>query len=151
MNSLLQVILLSMLPISEVRGGIPLGIAAHLNPTTVFVAAVIANVIIIPFVFLFLDYLHNHCMRIQAYSKFFNKFIERTRKKIEHRIGTKKELFFLWAFVAIPLPMTGAYSGVILAWFFHLKRIPAMLAIALGVVTAAIIVTLLSLGIFSLF
>ena len=148
---MLQVLLLSMLPIAEVRGGIPLGMASHLNPATVFLVAVFGNILIIPLFFIFLDYIHKHCMKMQFYRKFFTYFVERTRKKIEHRLGKKGELFFLWFFVAIPLPATGAYTGTLIAWFFNLKRIPAMIFIALGVLSAAVIVMLVSLGIFSLF
>ena len=54
-------------------------------------------------------------------------------------------------FVAVPLPLTGAYSGTLLAWFFNLKRRKSYLAIFLGVLIAGIIVTLTTLGIRSLF
>ena len=92
MNPFLQVILLSIMPISELRGGIPLGIALHLNPWHVFLIAVISNIFVIPIFLFFLDYLHKRFLSIKLYQRIFTKAIELTRKKIEHRIKMLKLL-----------------------------------------------------------
>ena len=76
--------------------------------------------------------------------------MDRSRHKIEKHIGTKYEFLFLVIFVAIPLPMTGAYSGSILAWFFGLKKRKAFVAITLGVIIAGVITSLATAGVSSL-
>jgi len=151
MYEILKTILLSLLPISELRGGLAYAIAVGMPVASAFIISVISNVLVIPVVFFFLDYLHKHFLKIKFYENLFHRHIERSRKKIEKHIGTKWEYIFLWLFVAIPLPMTGAYTGTLLAWFFRLDRKKSYLALALGVVTAGIIVTLFMIGLLNVF
>ena len=151
MNALIKAILLSIAPISELRGGIPLAIKLGINIWTAFFVCVIANILIIPVIFLFLDYLHKYFYKIKVYRVIFDKFVRRTRRKFQKHAGTRWEYPALFLFVAIPLPITGAYTGILIAWLFGLKRRKSILTIALAVITAGIIITLLSLGIFSLF
>jgi uncharacterized membrane protein len=151
MSVILKTILLSILPISELRGAIPYAIANKINPLLAFLISVLGNVLVIPITFFFLDNLHKYFLKIKSYEKFFNKYIEVKRKNFEKHVGTKFEFWALAIFVAIPLPLTGAYSGAIIAWFFNLKRRKSYLAIFLGVLIAGIIVTLTSIGIKSLF
>lgn len=151
MNTILNTFLLSILPISELRGAIPYGISNNINPLSVFIIAVLSNFLVVPITFFFLDYLHKHFLRIKSYNKFFNIYIEKKRKNFEKHVGTKFEFWALMIFVLIPLPMTGGYSGALLAWFFKLKRRKSYLAIFLGIIEAGIIVTLTTLGIKNLF
>ena len=151
MIDLLKVGLLSILPISELRGGIPLGLALGLNPFIVYTVAVLFNFLAVPIVFFFFDNIHKYFMRNKGYSVFFNNYIHRNRKKIEGSVGKKTEFWALMLLVLIPLPFTGAYTGSTLAWFFGLKRKEAYIAIFSGVIMAGIIVTIASLGIISLF
>ena len=150
MNELIYGIILSILPISELRLGIPVAMASNYPLGLIFLVCVLANILIIPIIFLFLDTLHKKFLKIKVYEKLFSKLITRTRKKIEHRVGTKWEMPALFLLVAIPLPGTGAYTGVIAAWLFDLRRKQAFKAIAFGVLAAGILVTLASLGIYSL-
>jgi uncharacterized membrane protein len=150
MNNLIYGIILSILPISELRGGIPVAMASDAPLSVIFFSCVLANIIIIPFIFLFLDFLHKHFLKIRPYRVLFSKLVTRTRSKIEHRVGTKWEMFALFCLVAIPLPGTGAYTGVLAAWLFKLRRKQSLITIALGVLAAGILVTLASLGIYSL-
>jgi len=150
MNELLYGIILSILPISELRLGIPVAMSSNTPLIIIFLACVIANILIIPIIFLFLDFLHHRFLKIKAYEKLFSKLIIRTRKKMEHHVGTKWEMPALFLLVAIPLPGTGAYTGVFAAWLFNLKRKKAFTAIALGVILAGILITLASLGIYNL-
>jgi uncharacterized membrane protein len=150
MNELLYGIILSILPISELRLGIPVAMASNLPLSLIFLSCVIANILIIPIIFLFLDYLHIRFLKIKVYEKLFSKLITRTRNKIEHRVGTKWEMPALFLLVAIPLPGTGAYTGVLAAWLFKLRRKQAFIAISLGVLFAGIIITIASLGIYSI-
>ena len=140
MNPLLQSIILSMLPIAELRGGIPLAIYNRIHPLLAFAVCVAANMIIVPIVYIFLDYLHHHFLTWKWYKKVFDHFLERARKKT-HPYVEKYGYWGLAVFVAVPLPMTGAYTGTLAAWFFGMEKKKAFLAIAAGVVIAGIIVT----------
>lgn len=150
MNQFLTAFILSILPISEIRGGIPLAITLGYNPWISFLVLTLANILIIPLIFFFLDHLNKYFLNLKWYSYLFNKWVVSSRRKIEHKIGTNTELLALFLFVAIPLPGTGAYSGVLIAWLFNLKRKKAILAIALGVLVAGIIITLATLGLISI-
>ena len=152
MNPLIWTIILSMLPISELRGGIPYAILNNIPPITAFFIAVLANILIIPIIFFFLDYLHDFFLNIKVYNKLFNFYINKKIEKIKNKYETL-EFFALFLFVAIPAPGTGAYTGVLLSWIFKLNRRKSFLVIALGIITAGIITTLLTLtgkGLFSL-
>jgi uncharacterized membrane protein len=144
MLEILQVIFVSMLPFFELRGGIPLAFGLGMDPLVAFVVGVLANIAIVPVIFFFLDYLHKHLMGIRPYARVFNHFLEKVRVRAEKKIGRWGYLG-LTLLVAIPLPVTGAYTGTLAAWFFELERKKSMLAIALGVVIAGIIVTLVML------
>ena len=147
----LKAIILSMLPISELRGGIPFALESGMSFVNAFILCTLANILVIPIFFLFLNTLHSKFLKIKTYNYFFNKWVKKTRKKIEHRIGTKWELPTLFLFTAIPFPLTGAYTATLAAWLFNINRIKAMLTIALGVFVAALIVSSLYFGFFSLF
>ena len=150
MNGWLMVIFLSMLPISELRGSISAGLTLGLNPLALFFVAVFFNFIIIFAIWVILDMFHEILMKSSLYSRLFNKYIERSRKKMEKYIGTEREAWGLFLFTAIPLPMTGAYSASILSWFFNLNRRKAAVAIFFGVFVAGLIVTGVSLGLLKL-
>lgn len=145
MNDLLQAIMLSMLPIAELRGGIPLAIYRGIHPLLALVVCTIANFIVVPIVYFFLDYLHHHFLRMYWYKRIFDHFLERARRKTHHYVG-KYGYWGLAIFVAIPLPMTGAYTGALAAWFFGMEKKKAFLAIAAGVLIAGIIVTAIVVG-----
>jgi uncharacterized membrane protein len=154
MNGILQTIIWSIIPISELRGGIPVGVANGLTIFSAFLIAIIANFFVIPIVFFFLDHLHELFLKVKIYDKLFNHYIERKRSKLEKHIGTKWEFMMLMLFVGIPLPITGAYTGTLLAWFFKVPRKKAYFALSLGILIAGMIVSLVvGLGIkaFSLF
>ena len=138
---IITTMIVSMLPIFEVRGGIPYGLAvAKLGIAPTLLIAVISNIMVIPLVFFFLDYFHIHFMRISIYSRIFGKFIERTKRKAHSHI-TKYGCLGLALFVAIPLPVTGAYTGTLAAWLFGMDRKKSIIAISAGVVIASIIIT----------
>ncbi|MBI4149963.1 small multi-drug export protein [Candidatus Woesearchaeota archaeon] len=145
MDPLLQSIILSMLPIAELRGGIPLAIYNGVHPVLAFVVCVAANFAIVPLVYLFLDYIHHHLLVFSWYKRGFDHFLERARRKTHHYVE-KYGYLGLAIFVAIPLPMTGAYTGTLAAWFFEMNKKKAFLAIACGVVVAGLVVTMVVLG-----
>ena len=145
MNSILfYAILLSLLPIAEIRGGIPYAIANNINPFIAYFICVGANVLAFPIVFFFLEFLHPLFLKIDLYKNLFDKFVIKTREKLNDKI--KKYGFWgLMIFVMIPLPVTGAYTGSFAAWLFNIPKKKAFLSVVLGVVISGIIVTTIML------
>ncbi len=130
----------SIVPISELRGGIPFALAHELNPIAVYFVCVISNVLAYPIVYLFLDNLHPVFKKWEWYQKLFDKFIIRTRHKVEKKID-KYGFWGLMIFVMIPLPVTGAYTGSLAAWLFNINKKKGFLAVLLGVIISGLIVT----------
>jgi uncharacterized membrane protein len=148
----LKTLLISMLPIGELRVAIPVGMAVYDLPFwSAFLWSFIGNIIPIFFVIWGLDLLINKFAvhRIYFLNKFFNWLFERTRKK--HTKSFKRwQNLALVVFVAIPLPGTGAWTGALIAYVFGIPLKRAFPAIASGVLIAGIIVTLITLGIINL-
>lgn len=140
MDALLKAILFSILPVSELRGGIPIAVSGGMSIYTAYAACVIANILVIPFVYLFLETLHHAMYSMPWYRKIADNFLERTRKRV-HKKVEKYGYFGLFIFTAIPLPITGAYTATVGAWFLGMKKIKSFIAIAAGVICAGIIVS----------
>ena len=104
-----------------------------------------ANSFVIPLVFFFLDNLHGLFMQNRFYNKIYNKHIDNKRGLLEKYIGTKWEFIALMLLVGMPLPVTGAYTGTLLAWFFEIPRKRAYLALTIGIIIAGLIVSLVVL------
>jgi uncharacterized membrane protein len=143
MKEVAWVLLASISPISELRGGIPLGIALGLEPWFAFLIAVVANALIFFPVFFALRLLYDRFLhRIPLFDRYLNNLRRRGKPKVE-----KYGLWGLLLFVAVPLPLTGAYTGTILAWLLGMDWRKAFLAVAGGVVVAGIVVLLITLGV----
>lgn len=140
MDLLLKAMLLSMMPISELRGGIPLAVHGGVNIYTAYIACVIANILVIPFVYLFLETIHHGLYNIAWYRKVADRFLERTRRKAHAKVE-KYGYFGLLLLTAIPLPVTGAYTATVGAWFLGMKKLRSFWAITAGVCFAGIIVS----------
>lgn len=144
----LWTLLYSAVPVTELRATIPLAITVwHLSPIKAMILAVIGNSLPILLVMFCL----NKVVELsQKYSKAMTKIIEavfqRTRRKTWQKFE-KYGLIALFLFVAIPLPMTGAWTGSVAAWLFGVPPRKAFGPIFAGVVVAAIIVTLLTMGV----
>ena len=156
MNQLLLSLILSVLPVSELRGGLPLAVDYAVKNNVpifpIFVLIVTLNILVVFLIFFFLDFIHESLMRFSAYRKMFGIVINRTRKKadkVEARLPVYGYLT-LTLFVAIPLPVTGAWTGTLIAWFLGLERKRSIPAIALGVCIAGLLVLLASLGVINL-
>ncbi|MCL6500523.1 MAG: small multi-drug export protein [Candidatus Pacearchaeota archaeon] len=146
MDPLLWAMLLSLLPISELRGGIPYAIASGIDPMSAFVFCFLANILIIIPLFLFLDFIHENLLRLKVYKKgfdFYTKNIRKRKERVEKAYQTYG-IIALSIFVALPLPFTGAWTGTVIAWLLNLKRTKSFFAISLGVLIAGIIVTLIT-------
>ncbi|MFH1990323.1 MAG: small multi-drug export protein [Patescibacteria group bacterium] len=130
------------LPLSELRGAIPLAILKFgFNPYKAFVLGVFGNILpILPLLF-GLEKISEYLSRkFYWFNKFFSWLFERTRiKHTEHFACWKNWALFM--FVAIPLPLTGAYSGVAAAFVFGISKTHAFWSIVLGVLAAGLIVT----------
>jgi uncharacterized membrane protein len=136
----IAVILVGMLPIFELRGAIPLGFYFGLPVLKNFTLSVLGNMIpVVPLLFL-LTPVSERLRRIPLWNRFFDWLFERTKKKAD--LIQKYEALGLALFVAVPLPMTGAWSGVIAASLFKIRFRYAFPAIFIGVILAGIIVTI---------
>ncbi len=137
------VFLVSMVPFIELRGAIPLAIMAGHTPGFAFIVCVLLNLSAIPIAFILLDFILPPIRRrVNLIEKTFKWSVRRAQK---HRnLG----LVGLTLFVGIPLPVTGAYTGSLIAYIAGLNRKHASLAIATGVVIAGVLIWVLaSLGI----
>jgi len=141
MDALIKGILWSLLPISELRGGIPIALGNGSNLFLTYFACVFANILVFPMVFLFLNTAHIVLMKIDIYKNTFNRFLKNVHRKT-HKKVEKYGFIGLTLFVMIPLPITGAYTGTVAAWLFGMKKTNAFLAVSLGVAVAGIIVTM---------
>lgn len=142
-------VLVSMLPVVELRGGIPYGIAVGLPMYLAVTASVIGNMLPVPFLILFtrrvFEWLRRNIPKLDG-------FIGR----LEARADSKKDIVLKYKFwgllilVAIPLPGTGAWTGALVAAVLNLRIKKSLPAIFGGVLVAAAIVTLVTLGIISI-
>ncbi len=150
-------IVLSFLPVSELRGGIPFAIPYaidHQIPISiVFSLIVLVNILGFLFAFFFLDNAHHLFMRNKFYKKVFEKYALKLQKKADKFEKGYKNLGFiaLMIFVAVPLPGTGAWTGALISWFLKLNRKKSIIYISLGVLIAGIIVLLGTLGVIKIF
>jgi uncharacterized membrane protein len=139
-------LLATVLPISELRGGIPLGISLGLDPLFTFFLAVIANALIFFPIFFALRFFYDKLLyRIPL----FNKYLDGVRKRGKPKVD-KYGFLALTLFVAIPLPVTGVYTGTILAWLLDMDWRKAFPAVGLGVIVAGVVVLLITLGVIGL-
>ena len=141
----LAVFLTSMLPIIELRGALPLAINVfNISWPKAFLISYIGNMIPAPIILWLLGPIVKLLSKIHLFKKFFDWLFERTRKR-SNKMIEKYEEIGLMAFVAIPLPGTGAWTGALIAFLFGLDFKKSLLIIAIGVFIAGIIVTCLCL------
>lgn len=138
--------LIAMAPIVELRGAIPYGLAQGLPLTLVFPLAFIGNMLPVPFLILFTRQIFNLLRKIPR----FGQMIDALEKKahVKGRVVNRYKTMGLYVLVAIPLPGTGAWTGALVAAYLDIRLRKAIPAIAAGVLTAGILVTLLSYSAF---
>jgi len=134
---------LTVAPISELRGAIPFLLAKGGSPLWVYLFCVALNALVGPFVFLFLNTLHRLFSRISLYNRLFDVMVRRARAKIEKNVE-KYEYWGVTIFVAIPLPITGAWTGTLGAWVLDLEPRKTFLHVFYGVCIAGVVVLLVS-------
>jgi uncharacterized membrane protein len=149
-------VLLSMLPIIELRGGLPL-MVLYANQHSIplifsFILPVLANILAIFIAFYFFDNLHAIFLKNKFYRKIFDSYIIKIQKnadKLKERYSTLGFLA-LTLFVAVPIPGTGAWTGCIISWLLKLDRKKSIISIAVGVAIAGILMLLGTLGFLSI-
>ena len=142
--------LVSMIPVVELRGGIPFGVTAGLPVWAAFIAAVIGNLIPVPFI---IAYIRRIFQWMRRRIPRLNRMVDALERKahLKGQRVTKYKYLGLMLFVAIPLPGTGAWTGSLAAAFLDMplrKAIPSVIA---GVLIAGMAISILTYGVASLF
>ena len=142
MNHYLKVFLLSMTPIIEQRGAIPVGFLYDMNPIYIFLVAFIGSLIPAPFILLLFKKIYNYIRP----KPFFRKLVNIIDNKIDRNKDSfiiKKELALI-IFVGLPLPTTGVWTGSAVAAFLGLDFKKSMLWVTIGAFISAVVITTLS-------
>ncbi len=151
MKKYLWVFLVSMVPIVELRGAIPIGVGMGLPLWQVYVLAIIGNMLPVPFIFLFARKVLEWGKDKKVVGKFFAFCLEKGHKGGE-KLKAKAGRGLFWAlmlFVAIPLPGTGAWTGTLAASLLDMDFKKSTAAVMLGVLTAGVIMGIASTGVFN--
>lgn len=140
----------AMVPVIELRGAIPLGVSWGLDLPTAILVSIIGNIVPVPFIILFIKKIFALLRRISpkldGFVGFFEKRGESKREQVE-----RWAFWGLFVLVAIPLPGTGAWTGSLVAAMMDMKLKRAFPAIALGVLGAGVIVSIVTYGAFKIF
>jgi len=136
--------ILSMLPIIELRGGLIAAALLNLDWLLSFVICYIFNLLPIPFILLFINWIFKQFKK----TKRLGKLVDKMEEKVDKKKGQIEKFGYwgLFLFVAIPLPGTGAWTGALIAAVLGMNRKKSFFTIALGVLGAGIIMMILSFG-----
>lgn len=141
----LHIMLLSMIPVTELRGAIPIGIALDLNPVGVYIASVAGSTIVaIPLILTF-----RHIFHFLKSKNIFSKLVS----KIDHKIESGKRklksasIIGIILFVGIPLPTTGTWTASAVASILKMRIKDGLLGVLIGNMLAGVIVSAVSLQI----
>ena len=144
-GKILMTIFISMVPVIELRGAIPIATAHGLNFWVAIVCSIIGNLIPVPFIIIFIR-------KIFELMRKWSVKLDKLVTKLEDRAQKKSDVVLKYAFwglvvlVAIPLPGTGAWTGALVAAMLNMRLRKAFPAIALGVLIAAVIVSVVTYG-----
>lgn len=136
--------IVSMLPIVELRGAVPLGALFGMEPLKTLIIAIIGNLLPIPFVILLARPIFNWLKNTKLLSGATHKFEAKLMKKADKVM--KYSALGLTLFVAIPIPGTGAWTGAMIAALLDMRLRYALPAITVGVLAAGIIMAVVSFG-----
>lgn len=145
-------VIIAMLPVAELRGSIPIAISIYnLNPALAYVLSVAGNIIPAILIIWFLGPVSGFLIdRSAVFKKFFDWLFSKTRHKFSGKYKKWGELALV-IFVAIPLPMTGVWTGSVAAFLFGIPKKKSLVLMTLGAMIAGLIVTLATLGIIFVF
>ena len=145
MKDILLTFLVAMVPVVELRGAIPFGVVRGLNLWTAIIASVLGNLVPVPFIILFIRrifaWMRAHMPKLDGLVTRMEKNAEKNRAAVE-----KYAFWGLAILVAIPLPGTGAWTGALVAAMMEMRLKRAFPAIAIGVVIAGVIVSVVTYG-----
>lgn len=150
LGKVIYTFLISMVPVIELRGAIPAGVASGLNIWVAIAVSVLGNLVPVPFIILFIR-------KIFALMRKWSTKLNGLVTKLEDRAAKKSDVVQKYAFwglfvlVAIPLPGTGAWTGALVAAMLDMRLKKAFPAIAIGVLGAAVIVSFATYGVKALF
>ena len=148
-GKIVMTFLISMVPVLELRGAIPIGVAHGLDYRIAIAVSILGNLVPVPFIVLFIRRIFGW---LRTKSERLNGFVTRMEQRALKKSDTVRRARFwgLFLFVAIPLPGTGAWTGSLIAAMLEMRVQEAFPPIALGVVTAGIIVAVVTYGAASL-
>jgi uncharacterized membrane protein len=148
----LSAFLISMVPIIELRGAIPIAIGYGIHPVVAYIICVVGNMIPVPFIYFFARKFLIWGSEKRYIGKFFRWCLakgERGGQKLMAKAKKGGLVIALMLFVGIPIPGTGAWTGTLAASFLDMGIKKTTLAVSLGVVIAGIIMGLTSAGVFA--
>lgn len=146
LGKIISTFFVSMVPVIELRGAIPAGVAAGLDVWTSTVVSIIGNMVPVPFIILFIRKIFEIMRKI---SPKLDGVVTRLEQRADkHKETVNKYKFWgLLILVAIPLPGTGAWTGALVAAMMEMRLKDALPAIFFGVIVAAIIVAMVTCGV----
>ena len=146
LGKVLSTFFISMIPVIELRGAIPAGVAADLDIWTASIVSIVGNMIPVPFIILFIRKVFEIMRKL---SQKLDKLVTRLEQRADkHKETVNKYKFWgLLILVAIPLPGTGAWTGALVAAMMEMRLKDAVPAIFFGVIVAAIIVAMVTCGV----
>ncbi|MBN1325692.1 small multi-drug export protein [Candidatus Falkowbacteria bacterium] len=146
----LATFLIAMIPIAELRVSIPLALGAYkMSIWSSYLYSVAGNIVPVFFILYFIDPVSKFLMKhFDIFNKFFTWLFNHTRVKFEGKYA-KYGALALVIFVAIPLPITGAWTGALASFLFQIPRKLGAVLVSLGVMIAGIVVTLAYYGVFN--
>lgn len=141
----------SMIPIIELRGAVPMGAVFGMPWYQTYILSVLGNMLPVPFILLLIKKVIQwmSVSKVKLFNKISNFLLKKVEKK---RAGIEKYSFWgVCLFVAIPLPVTGAWTGSLVAAMIDMKLWKAFLSCLIGVMISGTVMTLISYGIASIF
>lgn len=146
----LIIFLVSMVPLIELRGAVPIAVGMNLSLLPSYIVCILGNMLPVPFIFFFARKVLEWGADKPVIGKFFTFCLEKGHKggqKLQEKAG--RGLFVaLLLFVGIPLPGTGAWTGTLAASLLDMDFKSSVIAVMCGVVLAGVIMGLLSMGVF---
>ena len=143
--------LISMVPLIELRGALPYALANGIPTLPAYIVCMVANMLPVPVIFFFARKVLEWAKDKKYIGRFFTWCLEKGHKagrKLQEKAGTRGLFIALLLFVGIPLPGTGAWSGTLAASLLNMDFKKSMLFVFLGLLLAAAIMLLASLGVF---
>ena len=150
LRQLLGTLLVSVVPVIELRGAIPIGVALGLHPFWAMLASIVGNMLPVPFIILFVRHVFTWLKR---HSPLLGRLVQKLEDKAHNKsaVVIKYRAIGLCLLVAVPFPGTGAWTGSLVAALLDIPLREAVPTILLGVIIAGLIVTGVTCGVITMF